>query len=149
MEKPRLSKKVTKTKITKKMAKRSAYYALVGVWYSYAFCYKKRKAISLMLLAFILSASVLVSYKYVQAKMEETSSFSDKFILEKVSKHIVLPKEVPLSLVRVEDADKLRLEHPFYKDVKEGDYIIAYTKLFIIYDAMHDEVRAMKESSKK
>jgi hypothetical protein len=88
------------------------------------------------------------SYKFVQAKMHETSSFSDSYILQKAGKHFPLPDGAPLSLVRVEDAKKLSEENPFYANVKEGDYIIAYAKLFVIYDAVHDEIKAVKESNK-
>ncbi len=113
------------------------------------FCYAQRKMLLTFSLASILFITIGVSYKYVQAKMDETDSFSDTYILEKVSKHVALPQGQPISLVRVEDPARLQKENSFYLNVKEGDYIIAYPKLFIIYDAVHDEIEGTLVSSKK
>ncbi len=115
----------------------------------FLFCYRKRKTLFTLSLLAALFVTIGVSYKYVQAKMDETDSFSDTYILEKVSKHVALPSGKPLSLVRVEDPARLQKENPFYTNVKEGDYILAYPKLFIIYDAVHDEIEGTLVSSKK
>lgn len=111
-------------------------------------CYRQRKFLSIFLVASAVSISILASYKFVQAKIEEDSLFSDQDILRRAGAHFALPDEKPLLLVRVENPEKLRAENPFYKDVKEGDYIIAFSRVFIIYDAVHDEIEAVKESNK-
>ncbi len=113
------------------------------------FCYKKRKALSFLFILSVLFFAAILSYHYVQAKMNETDSFSDTYILEKVSRHMSLPSGKPLSLVRVEDPARLQKENPFYATIKEGDYIIAYPRLFIIYDAVHDEIEGTLVSSRK
>ncbi len=116
---------------------------------TYAFFYERRKGTMITVTLFLFIVSLFVSYRYVQAKVNETDTFSDMYILEKVGTKITLPSGIPHSLVRVENAEKLQKEHFFYKDVKEGHYIIAYPKLFVIYDAVHDEIISVKESSQK
>lgn len=148
MEKKSVKRTVKKNKLSKRIVKKSRYIAALIAWYSVVFCYKRRKMLSLLMLVGFLSFGCLTSYKYVQAKMQETSSFSDKFILQKVRNLTPLPDGNPESLVRVENPEKLRGENPFYSDIKEGDYIIAYPKMFIIYDALHNEIKKIKESSK-
>ena len=81
--------------------------------------------------------------------MDESDSFSDKYILDKVGVLVPLPKNTTPKMVRVDDPDNLRKENLFYAKVKEGDYIIAYPKLLIIYDAVHNEIENIKESSQK
>ena len=141
----RSKKKSTSKKIGR--ASLSISYFLMSSLTS--FCYQKRKYLIIIFIFVITSTSLLESYKYVQARMVENSLFSDEDIVRRVSTHLLLPKERPLSLVRVENGEKLRTENPFYSEVKEGDYILAYPKLFVIYDAVHDEVKAVKESTKK
>ena len=114
-----------------------------------SFFFERRKGFVIAALIFFASLSLIVSFRYVQAKLAEADTFSDVYILEKVGAKIVLPDRSPLSLVRVEDAEKLKKEHAFYKEVKEGHYIIAYPRLFVIYDAVHDEVIGIKESMQK
>jgi hypothetical protein len=124
-------------------------FILLGVKGTGSLFYERRKGITVIFAIFLLATGLFFSYKYVQAKMAETDTFSDVYILEKVGGKIALPEGAPISLVRVDDAEKLKKEHDFYKEVKEGYYIIVYPKLFVIYDAVHDEVIGIKESSQK
>ncbi len=158
MEKKTLKKVKTKSSLALKTKKKSTTKkfgrASLSVFYflvrSFSLlCYQKRKLLVVLFVLLVTTISLLESYKYVQAKMVESSLFSDEDIIRRVGAHVPLPKEPPLSLVRVENPEKLRTENPFYSEVKEGDYILAYTKLFVIYDAVHDELKAVKESAKK
>ena len=114
------------------------------------FLFGKRKVIFAFCVVLAISFGALYSYKYVQAKMDESNLFSDTYILEKVGSLTALPKgELPIKIVRVDDPDSLRKENQFYAKVKEGDYIIAYPKFIIIYDAIHNEIKNVIQSTKK
>lgn len=97
---------------------------------------------------FLLVVVLGSGYSYVRSTVLETSSFSDEYILEKVGKHMTVPSEYPQSLVRVEDSETLKRELPFDAKVKNGDYIIVYPRLYIIYDAQHDTIVFTKESQR-
>lgn len=142
-------KRVKKHSLRVRAMRSATKLILLGVKGAGSLFYERRKGITVILAIFISSWGLFFSYKYVQAKMAETDTFSDVYILGKVGGKIALPDGAPVSLVRVEDAEKLKKEHDFYKEVKEGYYIIVYPKLFVIYDAVHEEVVGIKESSQK
>ncbi len=53
-------------------------------------------------------------------------------IISKVSKLILLPEETP-QIVVVQDVEKLRPLQPFFKDAENGDYVLVYQNLALIY----------------
>ena len=55
-----------------------------------------------------------------------------------------LPPEAPYEIVRVQDEEDLKKQNEFYKDVKEGDYILMYKKVAIIYDLRNNAIVAIK-----
>lgn len=65
-------------------------------------------------------------------------------ILARVAKHTELPKGEADAVVRVQDASALKKQNEFYLNVKEGDYIVMYPKLAIIYDLRNDSIVALK-----
>jgi hypothetical protein len=48
------------------------------------------------------------------------------------------------ALVRVQDEETLRKQNTFYKDVREGEYILIYKNLAIIYDLRNNIVVGVK-----
>ena len=65
---------------------------------------------------------------------------SQSEIIRRISKHVSLPESAPLSVVRVDNAETLRVQNEFYKDINEGDYILAYRTMVVIYDLRNDKV---------
>jgi hypothetical protein len=76
----------------------------------------------------------------------KTIVVSQAEILRRVALLTTLPDGSPLSVVRVQNPDELRAQHVFYKDVKEGDYIIMYTDKVIIYDLRANRIIGEKVS---
>lgn len=71
---------------------------------------------------------------------------SEQEIISRIKKHLEIPSSNPQSVVRVEDANTLKLQNDFFKDVKEGDYVIFYENMAVIYDLKKDEVEAFRRS---
>lgn len=69
---------------------------------------------------------------------------SEGEIIKRIKTHTSVPEGEPVSIVRVQDAESLRSQHIFYKDVKEGNYIVVYTSKVIIYDLRADRIVAEK-----
>lgn len=53
-------------------------------------------------------------------------------ILEAVARHMILPDTVP-QIATVEDAKKLTATQDFFKDVVNGDAVIVYETMIIVY----------------
>lgn len=65
---------------------------------------------------------------------------SQSEIIRRISKHVELPNNPPLSVVRVDNAENLRVQNSFYQDINEGDYILAYRTMVVIYDLRNDKI---------
>ena len=59
-----------------------------------------------------------------------------------------LPAENQDAIVGVQDASSLKKENAFYENVKDGDYIIMYTNLAIIYYLRNDSIVRLKRSDR-
>lgn len=89
------------------------------------------------------------AYAYIGKTVANEIVISKSQILDRVAKHITLPEGNPLAVVRVQDADSLKKQNPFYSQVKSGDYIIMYKTLAIIYDLRNDSILATKNISEQ
>lgn len=101
--------------------------------------------------AFRITATVVVScgllyssYLFIGKTFANEVVVSQNEIVTRVGKLTPLPKEQPYEIVRVQDEEILRKQNSFYKDVKEGDYIIMYKNLAVIYDLRNNVVVAVK-----
>lgn len=96
--------------------------------------------------AFIAIVAVLLFglYFYLHQTIGSSVIVSQSEILNRVSKQTVLPTDGLISVTRVQDADTLRAQNDFYRDIKEGDYIIIYKTEIVIYDFMKDKVLSVK-----
>ena len=63
-------------------------------------------------------------------------------ILEAVSHHMILPDVVP-SIAMVQDAVKLSASQEFFKDVKNGDAVIVYPTMIIVFRPSADIIVAV------
>ncbi len=107
---------------------------------------KKILLISALLLAII--GGVFYIKSSVTDYVANNVVVSESEIIRRIKTHTSVPNEEPISIVRVQDAESLRLQHAFYKDVKEGNYIVVYKDKVIIYDLRGDRVVAEKNSAK-
>lgn len=85
-------------------------------------------------------------YAYLGQTAAKEVIVSKSQILERVAKHTTLPKEEPEAVVRVEDPETLKKQNSFYEQVQEGDYIIMFRNMAIIYDLRNDELVALKHT---
>lgn len=96
----------------------------------------------------ISSAAVYGTYAYFGNTIENDVVVSKSEIVARVSKLIGITNEVPDAVVRVQDAETLKKQNEFYAEVKEGDYIVMYPKLAVIYDLRNNSIVAIKKSEK-
>jgi len=84
------------------------------------------------------------SYLYINKTFANEVVVSQSEIIARVGKLTLLPPEAPYEIVRVQDEEDLKKQNEFYKDVKEGDYILMYKKVAIIYDLRNNAIVAIK-----
>ena len=84
------------------------------------------------------------SYLYIGKTFANEVIVSQSEIVARVGKLILLPQEEPLDIVRVQDEEELRKQNPFYKNIHEGEYILIYNNLAIIYDLRNNTIIDMK-----
>lgn len=102
-------------------------------------------AFKIFITVFIISATLYGIYAYFHTALKNEVVVSESEIVDRVSKLVTIPNEVPEDVVRVEDAEILKKQNSFYENVKVGDYIIMYQKLAIIYDLRNNVIVAMKK----
>ena len=102
------------------------------------------KGFRIVVIAIIVSLSLYGVYAMFNKDLTDNVIVSESEIINRVSKHISLPKDKPISVTRVDDADTLRKQNDFYKDVKIGEYVLIYEKTIIIYDLMNDAIITKK-----
>lgn len=96
-----------------------------------------------------ISASALYgAYAFIGDSIAHDVVISQSEILTRVSKHTPLPEGEPDAVVRVQDPESLRNQNELYGSVKEGDYIIMYPTLAIVYDLRKDQIIALKSVRK-
>lgn len=86
------------------------------------------------------------SYGYINKTFANEVIVSQGEIIDRVGKLVELPKDAPYEIVRVQDEEELRAQNDFYHDVKEGDYIVMYKHLAVIYDFRKDVIVALKRT---
>jgi hypothetical protein len=81
---------------------------------------------------------------YVLKKLEAANDITNPAvpatpnqIIEAVSKHIILPDTVP-QIAAVQDAAKLSSSQEFFKDTVDGDVVIVYENMIIVYRPSKD-----------
>lgn len=67
----------------------------------------------------------------------QLTSQQQSLLLEKISKHIVLPQDSYQMAIATEP-DKLKALSPFYNRVKAGDVVVVYKLFALIYDERED-----------
>jgi hypothetical protein len=126
-------KKTEKTKIIKK---ENTKLPLSGNLFE-----RNRKRISsfkLLRLIFVFSSSFfiifIILYSIINSNRSNAESITQDKIISQLSKTINLPNEGLISVMRVSDAKSLSIQDNLYKNVKNGDYIIVYKSMILVYD---------------
>ena len=86
------------------------------------------------------------SYLYIGKTFANEVVVSQSEIVARVAKLTSLPAEEPYEIVRVQDEEDLRKQNPFYKDVKEGQYILIYKNIAVIYDLRNNSIIGIKRN---
>jgi len=94
--------------------------------------------------AAIAGSMLYFSYIYIGKTFANEVIVSQSEIVARVSKLTSLPSEEPYEIVRVQDEEDLRKQNPFYKDVKEGQYILIYKNMAVIYDLRNNVIVDIK-----
>jgi hypothetical protein len=98
----------------------------------------------------LISGAVLYgSYALMGKSLAHDVVVSKSEIVSRIAKLTPIPEEVPDAVVRVQDPDALKKQNIFYDHVKEGDYIVMYPKVAIIYDLRNNEIVAVKKTESR
>lgn len=88
------------------------------------------------------------AYLYIGKSFADDVVVSQSEIIARVAKLTEVPLETPEDIVRVQNPDDLRKQNNFYENVKEGDYIVMYPKLAVIYDLRNNSIVAVKKTDR-
>lgn len=98
-----------------------------------------------VLIALLISGSALYgAYAFIGNTIANDVVVSKSEILARISKHTQLPEGEPEAVVRVQDPATLQKQNTLYENVKEGDYIVIYPTLAVVYDLRNDHIIALK-----
>lgn len=86
------------------------------------------------------------AYALIGTNVAKDVIVSKSEIINRVGVLIELPKSIPEAVVRVGDPTTLRKQNAFYDGVKEGDYILVYPQLAVIYDLRNNVIVGLKRS---
>jgi hypothetical protein len=120
----------------KRFAKQSARTILLSPVFHSSF--------KILATAAVVSSMLYGSYLYIGKTFANEVVVSQSEIVARVGKLTSLPAEDPYEIVRVQDEEDLRKQNPFYKDVKEGQYILVYKNLAVIYDLRNNTIVGIK-----
>lgn len=102
-----------------------------------------------VLVGLLISGSALYgAYALIGNSIANDVVVSKSEILLRVGKHIELPEGEPEAVVRVQDPETLQKQNGLYENVKEGDYIVVYPTLAVVYDLRNDHIVAMKRTER-
>lgn len=95
----------------------------------------------------LISGSALYgTYAFIGNSIADDVVVSKSEIIARVGKHTPLPEGEPEAVVRVQDPESLKKQNTLYENVKEGDYIIIYPTLAVVYDLRNDHIVALKST---
>lgn len=100
----------------------------------------------ILFIATVSCSALYGTYAFIGNTVSKDVVVSKAEIVIRVAKHTSLPDVKPDAVVRVQDPDTLKKQNPFYANVKEGDYVLMYPSLAVIYDLRNDSIIAIKQS---
>ena len=81
-----------------------------------------------------LSILSITFYVIMLNNRTNAESLNQGSVLKQLSENLVLPKEEVEDFQRISNAKELANQEDFFKDAKNGDYIIVYHSMALIYD---------------
>ncbi len=96
----------------------------------------------------VCSSLLYASYRFIGKSFANEVVVSQSEIIARVAKLTPLPSGEPYEIVRVQDGEDLKKQNPFYQDIKEGDYILMYKEMAVIYDLRNDTIVNMKKADR-
>ncbi len=106
---------------------------------------KKKKGGKFFKLVFLLVLAGLIYSQYELYKIKnpnyqiQLQEKKNKNIIERTSKLMVVPEGVP-QILFVEDVNQLKAQQPFFKDADNGDAVLVYPNVAIIYSVKNDKI---------
>ena len=102
-----------------------------------------------VLIGFMIAGTALYgAYAFIDNSISGDVVISQSEILFRVSKHTHLPTSEPSAGGRERDAETRKKESAFDEKIKEGDYIIIYPELAVIYDLRDDSIVGLKKTGR-
>jgi hypothetical protein len=100
-------------------------------------------------LGLLISGSALYgAYAFIGNSVSNNIVVSQSEIVARIARHTQLPAGAPEAVVRVQDPETLQKENNLYENVKEGDYIVIYPELAVVYDLRNDLIVALKSTQR-
>lgn len=125
-----------------KRIKRQSRNTLRSILLSHLF----QRSVKTLAIVFVAGSSLYGVYHLVGKTFANEVVISKSEIVARVSKLTALPEGDPYDVVRVEDETNLKKQNEFYKDVKEGDYIVMYKDIAIIYNLRSNSIVAIRKT---
>ena len=146
IQKRTLTKKSTRSPLAKmaRSTKRYGKQTLRDILLSKTFHSTFKVIIGMM----VVGTALYGTYAFIGTKFANDVVVSQSEILSRVSKHTQLPIGEPDAVVRVQDPDSLKKQNTLFENVKEGDYIIMYPSLAVVYDLRNDTIMALKRTER-
>ncbi len=106
------------------------------------FDFKKIKVAILWIILFLFN--MIFTFSFVRTKIASSTTVTQDSVLNQLKKNINLPETQPIDFKRISDAKALSSQALFYKDVKNGDYIIVYDYMALVYDFTNSKIISIK-----
>ena len=102
-----------------------------------------------VLIGLLIGTSALYgAYALIGTSVQKDIIVSQSEIIARIGKHVELPNSAPDAVVRVQDPETLKKQAALYENVKEGDYIVVYPTMAVVYDLYNDRIVALKTSER-
>lgn len=95
--------------------------------------FKKLSKVTVLLFVIVFIFLILL-ISIFKNKFSNSNSITQQSVLVQLKEEINLPDNDPNSFMRISDASSLSSQDIFYKDAKNGEYIIVYDSLALVYD---------------
>jgi hypothetical protein len=96
----------------------------------------------------IASSAFYGAYAFIGNSVQNDVVISQSEIIARIAKHTEIPDEAPEAIVRVQDAETLQKQAALFGNVKEGDYIVIFHSMAVVYDLRNDRIVALKSSAR-
>ncbi len=140
-----VSKKKSAASLVKRGAKRRAKIMVKSMLLSKSF----HKVFNIAMVTLLVSCVTYVTYAGINSTIKDDVVVSKSEIVDRVTKLTILPNEALDDIVRVQDPEELKKQNSFYANVKEGDYILMYPTMAIIYDLRNNVIVSEKKIEKQ